>query len=98
VTFSSDSQIFGAEQFSKDPKELQKRIDRYVANTQQMTKLAGDIPTLIVLQPEITGKQKSLSKEEEAILKSLGKEYSDRVTNAYTVAEKTLSSKTACAI
>ncbi len=93
VTFSSDSQIFGAEQFSKDPKELQKRIDRYVANTQQMTKLAGDIPTLIVLQPEITGKQKSLSKEEEAILKSLGKEYSDRVTNAYTVAEKTLSSK-----
>lgn len=26
VTFSSDSQIFGAEQFSKDPKELQKGL------------------------------------------------------------------------
>jgi hypothetical protein len=93
ATFSSDYQIFSAEQFSKDPKELQKRIDRYVTNTQQMTKLAGDIPTLIVLQPEITGKQKALSKEEEAILKSLGNDYSDRVTNAYAIAEKTLSSK-----
>ncbi|MFM7887018.1 MAG: hypothetical protein ACKPCM_10075, partial [Pseudanabaena sp.] len=93
ATFSSDYQIFSAEQFSKDPKEIQKRIDRYVYNMQQMIKLAGDIPTLIVLQPEITGKQKALTKEEESILKSLGNEYSDRVTNAYNVAEKTLSSK-----
>lgn len=93
ATFSSDYQIFSAEQFSKDPKELQKRIDRYVYNTKQMTKLAGDIPTLIVLQPEITGKQKALTKEEQGILKSLGNEYSDRVTNAYNVAEKTLSSQ-----
>lgn len=93
ATFSSDYQIFSAEQFSKDPKELQKRIDRYVYNTKQMTKLAGDIPTLIVLQPEITGKQKALTKEEQGILKSLGNEYSDRVTNAYNIAEKTLSSQ-----
>ncbi|HBC43364.1 MAG TPA: hypothetical protein DCZ88_16150 [Pseudanabaena sp.] len=92
-TFSSDYQIFSAEQFSKDPKELQKRIDRYVYNTQQILKLAGDIPTLIVLQPEITGKQNAMTKEEESILKSLGNDYSDRVTNAYNVAEKTISSK-----
>jgi hypothetical protein len=90
-TFSSEYQVFNAEQLSKDPKELQKRIDRYLFNAQQMTKLAGNIPSLIILQPEITGKQKSLTKEEEGILKSLGKEYSDRATNAYMIAEKALS-------
>lgn len=90
-TFSSEYQVFNAEQLSKDPKELQKRIDRYLYNAQQMTKLAGNIPTLIILQPEITGKQKSLTKEEEGILKSLGKEYSDRVTNSYKIADQTLS-------
>jgi hypothetical protein len=94
TTFSSDYQIFSPEQFSEDPKELQKRVDRYLYNTQQMIRLANGIPALIVLQPEITGKQKSLTKEEEGILKSLGKEYSDRTTNAYKVAEQALSSST----
>jgi len=94
-TFSSDYQIFNAEQLSKDEQEIQKRVDRYLFNTRQMTRLTGDIPTLIALQPEITGKQKSLTKEEDSVLKSLGKEYSDRVTNAYKKAEKTLSSNLA---
>jgi hypothetical protein len=91
TTFSSEYQVFNAEQLSKDPKELQKRVDRYLYNTQQMTRLTNGIPTLIILQPEITGKQKSLTKEEDGILKSLGKEYSDRATNAYKIAEQTLS-------
>ncbi|MBD2177832.1 SGNH/GDSL hydrolase family protein [Pseudanabaena sp. FACHB-1998] len=91
TTFSSDYQIFNAEQFSKDPKELQKRIDRYIYNTKQMTKLVADIPSLIVLQPEITGKQKSLTKEEEGIVKSLGKEYSDRLANSYKVIDSALN-------
>lgn len=90
-TFSSEYQVFNAEQLSKDPKEIQKRVDRYLYNTQQMMRLANNIPALILLQPEITGKQKSLTKEEEGILKSLGKEYSDRVTNAYMLAEQSLS-------
>ncbi len=90
-TFSSEYQVFNAEQLSKDPQELQKRIDRYLYNAQQMTKLASNIPSLIILQPEITGKQKSLTKEEEGILKSLGKEYSDRATNAYKMADQALS-------
>ena len=89
-TFSSEYQVFNAEQLSKDPKELQKRIDRYLFNAQQMTKLAGNIPSLIILQPEITGKQKSLTKEEEGILKSLGKEYSDRAINSYKIADQSL--------
>lgn len=91
TTFSSEYQVFNAEQLSKDPKETQKRVERYLYNTQQMTRLASSIPALIILQPEITGKQKSLTKEEEGILKSLGKEYSDRTTNAYKVAEQALS-------
>ena len=90
-TFSSEYQVFNAEQFSKDPKETQKRIDRYLYNTQQMTRLVAGIPSLIVLQPEITGKQKSLTKEEEGILKSLGKEYSDRAASAYNLTEQTLN-------
>ena len=90
-TFSSEYQVFNAEQLSKDPKEIQKRVDRYLANTQQMIRLANNIPALILLQPEITGKQKSLTKEEEGILKSLGKEYSDRTTNSYKIAEQAFS-------
>ncbi|MEA5476453.1 hypothetical protein VB774_02365 [Pseudanabaena galeata UHCC 0370] len=91
TTFSSEYQVFNAEQLSKDPKEIQKRVERYLYNTQQMTRLANSIPALIILQPEITGKQKSLTKEEEGILNSLGKEYRDRITNAYKVAEQALS-------
>jgi len=91
TTFSSEYQIFSADQLSKDPKEVQARVDRYLYNARQMKRLAADIPTLIVLQPEITGKQKSLTKEESGILKSLGNDYSDRATNAYKIADKTLS-------
>jgi hypothetical protein len=91
TTFNSEYQVFNTEQLSKDPKELQKRVDRYIYNIQQMTRLANGIPSLIMLQPEITGKQKSLTKEEEGILKSLGKEYSDRISNAYKIAEQSLS-------
>lgn len=92
-SFNSDYQIFSAEQLSKDPQELQKRVDRYAYNVVQMTKLAPNIPTMVVLQPEITGKEKSFTKEEDGIIKSLGKEYRDRIAAAYQVAEKTLSSK-----
>lgn len=91
-TFSSDYQVFGAEQLSKDPQEIQKRVERYLYNAQQMTRLVYGIPSVIMLQPEITGKKQSLTKEEEGILKSLGKEYSDRATNAYKVAEQSFGS------
>jgi len=92
-TFSSDYQVFNAEQLTKDPQELQRRIERYANNMVQMTRLAVNIPTLVALQPEITGKQKSLTKEEDDILKSLGKEYSDRAANAYKTAEQSLTAK-----
>jgi hypothetical protein len=90
ANFNSDYQIFNSEQFSKDPQELKKRVNRYLYNVQQMTRLSSGIPSLIVLQPEITGKQ-TLTKEEDEILKSLGQEYRDRISNAYKVAEQTLN-------
>ncbi|NUN66464.1 SGNH/GDSL hydrolase family protein [Pseudanabaena biceps] len=92
-SFNSDYQIFSAEQLSKDPQELQKRVDRYAYNVLQMTKIASNIPTMLVLQPEITGKEKSFTKEEDGIIKSLGQEYRDRIAEAYQVTEKTLNSK-----
>ena len=93
TTFSSDYQVFNAEQLSKDPQELQKRIDRYVYNSQQASKMVANIPHLILLQPEVTGKQKVLTKEEEQIINTLGKDYTERVTNAYKVTEATMTSK-----
>ncbi|PZU94425.1 MAG: GDSL family lipase [Pseudanabaena sp.] len=92
-TFSSDYQVFNAEQLTKDSQELQGRIGRYVTNVTQMTRLAANIPVLVAMQPEITGKQKSLTKEESDILNSLGKEYSDRAVNAYKTAEQALTPK-----
>ncbi len=93
TTFSSDYQVFNAEQLSKDPQELQKRIDRYVYNSQQASKMVANIPHLIMLQPEVTGKQKALTKEEEQIVNTLGKDYTERATNAYKVTETTMTSK-----
>ncbi len=93
TTFSSDYQIFSAEQFSKDAKESQTRINRYLANVQQMTRLASSIPTIVVLQPEITGKLKSLTAEEENILQALGNDYRDRAVESYKLAEQSLNGK-----
>lgn len=93
TTFSSDYQVFNAEQLSKDPQELQKRIDRYVYNSQQASKMIANIPHLIMLQPEVTGKQQALTKEEEQIVNTLGKDYAERATNAYKVTETTMTSK-----
>jgi hypothetical protein len=91
--FSSDYQVFSAEQLSKDTKESQARIDRYFANVQKMSKLASNIPVVVALQPEITGKLKSLVTEEENILQALGNDYRDRVIASYRLADQTLNGK-----
>jgi hypothetical protein len=93
TTFSSDYQIFGAEQLSKDAKESQSRINRYLANVQQMAKLANNTPMIVVLQPEITGKLKSLTTEEENIMQTLGNDYRDRAIESYRLAEQSLNGK-----
>ncbi|MDX2255503.1 MAG: hypothetical protein NW214_08315 [Pseudanabaenaceae cyanobacterium bins.39] len=90
---SSEYQIFNAEQFSDDAEESQKRIDRYVANLAQMHKISANIPMLVALQPEITGKQKSLTPEEDNIVKALGNRYRDRAVASYQLAEQALKDK-----
>ncbi len=78
----SNYQEFRAEQLTNDPKELNQRLERYRYNLQQMTRLTADLPTIVALQPEITGKS-SPTKEEAEIIKSLGKDYTTTVTKAY---------------
>jgi hypothetical protein len=91
--FSSEYQVFNAEQLSNDADERQKRMDRYAYNLAQMSKLAANIPMLAVLQPEITGKQDAFTPEEENILKTLGNSYRDRVVASYQQGERSLKGK-----
>jgi lysophospholipase L1-like esterase len=78
----SNYQEFRADQFSNDPKEIKQRLERYRYNLQQMTHLTIDLPTIVAIQPEITGKS-NLAKDEAEIIKTLGKEYNAVVTKAY---------------
>jgi hypothetical protein len=78
----SNYQEFRADQFSNDPKELKQRLERYRYNLQQMTHLTTDLPTIVAIQPEITGKS-NLAKDEAEIIKTLGKEYNAVVIKAY---------------
>ncbi len=75
---------FAANQFPNDPAELQKRVDRYRTHLSAIAKLAAGIPTIVALQPELTGKPSGkLSAEETQIASDLGQDYRDRVARAY---------------
>ncbi len=76
-------QPFTASQLPSSSSELQSRVERYRYNLKQIARLATGLPTIVAIQPEITGKQNSLSPEETKVLKDLGTEYSDRITKAY---------------
>ncbi|MFN5855517.1 MAG: SGNH/GDSL hydrolase family protein [Pseudanabaenaceae cyanobacterium] len=78
----SNYQEFRADQLTSDPKELKQRLERYRYNLQQMTRLTADLPTIVAIQPEITGKGNP-TKEEAEIVKSLGKEYTATVAKSY---------------
>jgi lysophospholipase L1-like esterase len=58
-----------------------------------MAKLANNIPMILVLQPEITGKLKSLTTDEENILQALGNDYRDRAIASYQLANQSLNGK-----
>ncbi|MEE3715315.1 hypothetical protein V2H45_00990 [Tumidithrix elongata RA019] len=85
-------QIFSAEQISNDPKEVRSRIERYRYNIQQMAKLTAGIPTIVAIQPEITGKQDALTPEETELLKRLGSDYTKRAEKAYAELESKILS------
>ena len=70
-----------------DAQELSRRVNRYRTNLQQMARLtsAAKIPLVLILQPEITGRDpKKLSPQEKKILEQLGPAYPNRVRAGYT--------------
>ena len=74
-----------------DPTELQRRVARYHNFHKQMVKLTtgANIPLLIAVQPEITGRGTSqLSRDEQKLLKELGAIYKQRVQTGYAQLEK----------
>ena len=68
--------------------ELQARVDRYIEHQKQMLDLstAAQVPLLIAIQPEITGRDPSqLTATEGKIATELGRTYIDRVRQSYPV-------------
>jgi hypothetical protein len=80
---SSASKPFQASQFADDDSELTARIDRYRYNLRQIARITRDIPTVVIVQPEITSKKDALAPPEAQMLKALGEEYRDRLETAY---------------
>jgi lysophospholipase L1-like esterase len=72
--------------FAADSAELKRRVARYRDRHKQMIRLAtgAQIPLVIAIQPEITGRtQAKLSPREQAILKAAGTVYQQRVQIGY---------------
>jgi lysophospholipase L1-like esterase len=69
-----------------DTAELQRRVDRFAQNHQQMMRIAAGakIPLIIAMQPEITGRDPSkLTPREGAIATQLGRGYIRQVKKLY---------------
>ncbi len=79
-------QVFNANQLATDDQELKLRVNNYNSSLRKVANLNSAIPIIVALQPEITGKS-DLKAEELKILKSLGKDYSDRITKSYKALE-----------
>ena len=74
-----------------DPTELQRRVARYHDFHKQMVKLTtgANIPLVIAVQPEITGRGTSrLSPSEQKLLKELGAIYKQGLQAGYAQLEK----------
>ena len=66
--------------------ELQKRVDRYIEHQKQILSLsaAAQIPLIVAIQPEITGREPSqLSDGEGKIARELGRTYIKQVRDNY---------------
>ncbi|HEY9767699.1 MAG TPA: SGNH/GDSL hydrolase family protein [Coleofasciculaceae cyanobacterium] len=69
-----------------DEAELQSRVDRYIEHQKQMLNLstAAQVPLLVAIQPEITGRNPSqLTDIEGEIATELGRNYIERVKASY---------------
>ncbi|BAW96415.1 putative GDSL-like Lipase/Acylhydrolase domain protein [[Synechococcus] sp. NIES-970] len=75
-----------SQQLPDSDAELQARLDRYQANLAQMIRLssAAQIPVVVALQPEITGRPEAqLDPTEIAIRQQLGESYAEKMTTYY---------------
>lgn len=76
-----------AKHLAADDNELQRRVSRYRFHLQQMARLttAANVPLIVALQPEITGRgQNNPIPDERAILEQLGKSYGQRVETGFS--------------
>ncbi|ACA98975.1 putative GDSL-like Lipase/Acylhydrolase domain protein [Picosynechococcus sp. PCC 7002] len=82
-----------AQQLPNSDAEFQERLGRYQDNLAQMVGLCGaaQIPLLVALQPEITGRPEAqLDPTEAAIRQQLGDNYTEKMTTYYPQFAETL--------
>lgn len=75
----------------QNPPELEKRIARYLENQKQILNLssAANVPILLAIQPEITGRNPSkLTAKEGQIITDLGRTYIEKVRADYPTLTK----------
>jgi len=83
---NSNPQLFSADLIPSNDADLKGRVDRYKYNLRQIAKITTGIPTIIAIQPEITGKSK-LTTAEAKLLEDLGSSYIDRVKTGFAQLE-----------
>lgn len=75
-----------ANQLPTDEAELRSRIQRYQQHLREMARIAtnANIPFIIALQPEITGRgAENLTEPEQAMISVLGSTYQERIATGY---------------
>ena len=75
-----------ADYLPQDQNELKNRLERYRQNCRKMVNLTAklNIPLLLAVQPEITGRSPNkLSAEEQEIIKQLGNDYLANIQQSY---------------
>ncbi len=81
-TAAHGESTFAGDRFAATPAALTARVQRYHRNLQQMARVLRGIPTLVALQPEITGKSKP-APSEQAIRQRLDANYAARARAGY---------------
>lgn len=73
-----------ADQLAGDEAELRSRIQRYQRHLREMARITtnANIPFIIALQPEITGRE-ALTEQEQELLSVLGSTYEQRIATGY---------------
>ncbi len=80
------SDVSVRDRLTTDKTELNRRVDRYRQNLQQIARLtsASKIPLLVALQPEVSNRSPNkISPRERAILDQLGSDYPKQIEAGY---------------